>query len=167
MDCAPSLVVTVKDPSLLAGQGFQLIYEFWLKSKGDRELPPARAIAPHAIPKPLLGDCSIMSVEDGKKRFHIRLMGTRVVQALGFDLTNCWGDDQPNAAEVIAACMNCVDSRLPLYSEISTAWAGHDFKRSKSLMLPYAGPDNSVRRILSYVQFCYPAKSAPCDLRPV
>jgi hypothetical protein len=155
MNYRSAVLTTVREPRALVGENFRAIYEFWLSAKGQHELPPITAINPQRIPKALLADCSLMSIEDGPKRFFIRLVGTRVVQELGFDITNSWGDDQPNAPEVITACGQCVQSRLPLYSEISTAWAGNAYKRSKVLMLPYAGLDNSVRRILSYIQFSY------------
>ncbi|MFZ1990847.1 MAG: PAS domain-containing protein [Alphaproteobacteria bacterium] len=152
----PAVTKPIEGPEALPDQGFRLIYDHWMKAKREGELPPVSAITPHSIPKNLLGDCSVMSIEDGPKRFYIRLVGTRVAQALGLDMTNTWGDDQPNATEVKSACVQCVEERRPLYSEISTAWAGNSFMRSKTLMLPYAGPDKSVRRILSYIQFCYP-----------
>ena len=151
-----SIIKTVEGPEALPDEGFRLIYDYWLKAKRDRELPPVSAITPHAIPKNLLGDCTLMSIEDGPKRFFVRLVGTRVAQTLGFDMTNTWGDDRTDAPEVREACLQCVDSRRPLFSDISTAWAGNNYQRSKALLLPYAGPDNSVRRILTYVQFCYP-----------
>jgi len=151
-----TVIKTIEGPEALPGQSFRLIYDHWAKAKHDRALPPISAISPHSLPKNLLGDCSIMSIEDGPKRFFIRLVGTRIAQALGFDITNTWGDDQPNAEEVKSACIQCVEDRRPLYSEISTAWAGNGYMRSKTLMLPYAGSDNSVRRILSYIQFFYP-----------
>jgi hypothetical protein len=155
MNNKPSVVMTVDRPSLLTGANFRHIYDFWLQAKGECELPPASAITPHAIPKGLLADCSIMSIEDGEKHFYIRLVGTRVVRALGVDLTGTWGEDQGNAPEVFAACVTCVQRRLPVYSDIATAWAGHDFKRSQTLMLPYAGTDSAVRRILTFIRFCF------------
>jgi len=152
-----AVIKTIEGPEALPDNSFHLIYSHWAKARREGELPPATAISPHSIPKTLLGDCTVMSIEDGPKRFFIRLVGTRVAQTLGFDMTNTWGDDQPNAPEVKAACVRCVEERRPLYSEISTAWAGNSYMRSRTLMLPYAGQNNSVRKILSYIQFCYPA----------
>lgn len=137
-------------------RGFRLVYDLWLQAKRGNELPPVGAISPNAIPKSLLGDCSLMSIEDGPKRFYIRLVGTRIVEELGFDTSNTWGDDQPDAEDIIATCVKCVESRRPLYCNMSTAWAGNQFKQSRVLMLPYAGADGRVRRILSYIQFHYP-----------
>ena len=154
MNCR-SAFTTVQEPNVLPGADFRTIFNFWRDAKGDAELPPASAISAQKLPRALLGDCSIMSVEDGPKRFYIRLVGTRIVQHIGFDLTNSWGEDQVNAQEVISASELCVRSRLPLYTEISTGWAGNEYKHAKTLMLPYAAADNSVRRILSYVQFSY------------
>jgi hypothetical protein len=155
MNGRSAILITLPEPGALPGENFRLVYDLWHKAKGEHELPPASAISPKAIPKALLGDCSIVSVEDGPKRFLIRLVGTRIVQELGFDMTNSWGDDRPDAADARAACIQCIESRLPHYSETSTAWAGNEFKRAKVLMLPYAGADNSVRKILAYMEFCY------------
>jgi len=150
-----TLIITIKDPETLPDGGFRLIYRHWLEARRGAEMPPASALSPQSIPKCLLGDCSLMSIESGQKRFYMRLVGTRTAQELGLDMTNTWGDDRPNADDVKAACQQCVDNRRPVYSDISTAWAGNDFKRAQTLLLPYAGPDGAVKRILAYSQFCF------------
>ena len=102
-----AVTTTLDGPEALPDQqGFRLIYDLWLKAKENRELPPVSALDPRAIPKNLLGDCSVMSIEDGPKRFYIRLVGTRIVEELGgINMTNSWGDDQPNAEDIIATCV--------------------------------------------------------------
>ncbi len=155
MNNRSAVMMAVQEPSALASDNFQVIYDFWRTAKAAHELPPISAISAQKIPRALLGDCSIMSIEDGPKRFFIRLVGTRIVQELGIDLTNSWGDDRENASDIYSACIQCVEDRVPLYTDMSTAWAGNQYKRAKTLLLPYAGADNAVRRILSYSQFSY------------
>ena len=140
-------------PEQLPNDQFRQAYKFWLDARGADMVPLVPAIDPLKLPKNLLPDLSIISVEEGPKRFWVRLVGTRIVRAIDLDLTNTWGDDVPGGEEVRQGFERCIESRMPYYSEGPTIWSTNDYKTYHSLLLPFADAQGTIKRLLTYLQF--------------
>lgn len=149
-DLYRSIVVTGAEA--LPNQSFRRAYQFWLDSKAAQELPLVSSVSAARIPKDLLPNIAIAGVEEGSKRFHIRLVGTRTVQDVGFDATNTMGEDLAGGEEIIRIHEQCVATRSPILAQGRASWSPHDFKTYITLLLPFADGSGVIKRILSYVE---------------
>ena len=137
----------------LPNERFREVFRYWQSVKADKELPPQSAINPTKLPPSLLPRITITAVEDGPKRFRIKLVGDAIVQALGENATGRFTEDVPGAEGLIARHIKCVESRRPYYSEGPVTWSRHDFRSYAALVMPFAAPDGDVRRILTYTEY--------------
>jgi hypothetical protein len=73
------------------------LYDYWQARRRGRRYPARLDIDPVDI-KYALGNVSLVEVAGDPPRFRWRLVGTLLVQRLGYDMTNQWVDDYPNEA---------------------------------------------------------------------
>jgi hypothetical protein len=74
------------------------LYEHWLSiHPGGGKLPGRRDFDPMAVPQ-LLPHIMLLEVEGRPPRFRYRVIGTRMVDALGKDLTGQWLDEAHSQA---------------------------------------------------------------------
>ena len=139
--------------SALPGEKFRQAFQFWLDAKGSQALPPQSAIVPTQLPRGTVANFSVVSVEDGPKRFRYRLLGTAIIQAWGEDLTGRFCEDVSGGAEMAARVQLCVDTRRPYYSQGPLKYAVNYFKFFAVLVMPFAGPNGEVSRLLIYNEF--------------
>jgi len=137
----------------LPGAGFQAALKYWLLAKGDLELPPQSAIDPTRFPRGAVANFSVISVEEGPKRFRYRVMGSAIVQAWGEDPSGRFAEDLPNGREMADRMMTCVRRRQPYYSQGPLKFAVNSFMSFAVLVMPFAGRDASVSRLLVYNEF--------------
>ena len=74
----------------------QRLLQYWEQKRGDRRMPSRTDLDPLDFVW-MLGDISLVEVHracDGL-RYRFRLMGTRAVGRLGYDLTGKWLEDLP------------------------------------------------------------------------
>ena len=138
----------------LPGERLREVFSFWLTSKGDADLPPESAIVPERLPRPMLSNCSIVSVGDDGRSFRYRLIGTLVSRAWGEDLTGRSVTDVNHGEEMAERMATCVKSRRPYYSQGPLKFAIHTFRSYRVLVMPFAGPKNGVSSLLVYNEFC-------------
>lgn len=74
----------------------QRLLRYWEDKRGARAMPARADIDPMEIPW-MLGDLSLLEVHrlDGGLRYRFRLMGTHVVERLGYNVTGKWLEDLP------------------------------------------------------------------------
>lgn len=137
----------------LPNERFKDAYGFWLNARGDFELPPQSAIKPENLPAGKLPRFTIVSVEGMPRRFRYRLLGSMVTRAWGEDLTGRFVDEMPNGYEMAERMEQCAQSRKPYYSQGPLKYAIYDFRSFEVLVMPFAGPDNEVSRLLIYNEF--------------
>jgi len=70
------------------------IYQYWLDMKGTRPMPSRADLNPADIVG-LLPNISLIDVEDGGRRYKMRLIGTETVKAMEFDVTGKYLDEFP------------------------------------------------------------------------
>jgi len=145
--------IVVADAEVLPGRSFRRAYQFWLEAKGSEELPLISGIKPSKIPKEILARVALAGVEEGAKRFRIRLVGTGTVRDVGFDATNTMGEDIEGGDEIIRIHEQCVETRGPIFAQGRASWSPHDFKNYATLLLPFIDCSGAIKRILSYVEF--------------
>ncbi|MFZ1989535.1 MAG: PAS domain-containing protein [Alphaproteobacteria bacterium] len=136
----------------LHGDKLKEAYSFWLEAKGDAELPPQSVIAPEKLPRAMLANFSIVTIESDVFRY--RLIGTLVTRAWGEDLTGRTVTEVNHGEEMAERMAACVKSRRPYYSQGPLKYAVYDFRSFRVLVMPFAGVHNEVSRLLIYNEFC-------------
>lgn len=98
------------------------LLEVWQQQyPGPGRLPPRLAIDPIALGPELLPYVALIEAVDGGRRFRFRLVGSRLAQNAGLDLTGRHVDEvNPNrsyAAYIAELYTQSMSARRPVYSE--------------------------------------------------
>src|SRR5271170_2950473 len=72
---------------LISDPAQRALYLYWLKRAGDRPLPARADLDPLEMTKAALKDMGLITVVDGGRDFHYRLVGTNNVARMGIDIT--------------------------------------------------------------------------------
>ena len=136
----------------------QVVLEFWLGCNRVEGLPASAELDPFKFSR-ALGFIQVLQPNEAGNDLFYRLYGTHLVGAVGGDFTGLWVSEIPLGiralmhAQYIAACR----LRRPIYSENDTKDEFSTTTRLCRLILPMAGADGVIDRVL--------VASAPC-LRP-
>lgn len=137
------------------------LLDYWRDRRGARRMPARADLDPVQFAW-MLGDVSLVDVvretPDSKPRFRFRLIGTRVVERFGYDMTGRWLDELPEPAyrqHVRNAYDEMVQRRLPLIERLDMLLDQrmHDYE---ILRLPLGRDDSRVDMILLAVDFFEP-----------
>ena len=90
--CTPDMDRSSWNPKLAE------FFDYWLSIKPAEGLPGRQHFDPLAVVA-LMPDLWMLGVDEASGRYHYRLVGTRVVEAMGRDVTGRWYDEvHPDAA---------------------------------------------------------------------
>lgn len=147
----------------LVVQGQRELFDYWLRSAGDRRMPARSDLDPLRVPR-LLPHIGLIDVRDGVDGATFRLAGTRLHDVYGQEITG------KRAGEVFtgeqADYWHRIHSRLaakgsPLSGVVRGPAKGRDHIVLFWLRLPLSEEGGRVDRIL-----CYDV-AAPCASEPV
>ncbi len=138
-------IVDITDPSL------RRLHAYWRDLRGDRFAPPRAAIDPLEL-RFILGNLAIVEVreENGRRVYHCRLMGTRLADQDGFDLTGKPLESYPfpEQREVARDQFDAVvRDRQPAYREVRSTESGKLFRFGR-LVLPLSDDGERVDGLL-------------------
>lgn len=126
------------------------LHAYWLAKKGDRVAPPRSAIQPEEITR-LLPHIVLIDVVGEPPRFRMRLVGTRVVEAFGQEVTGKFVDEidlSTIGAAVLARGRAAVAERRPdLHVWEYTKGDGRHIKYER-LILPLSADGESIDQLL-------------------
>jgi hypothetical protein len=128
-------------------------WKFWVEARGEARLPPVSAINPRRMPRALIPNISVIAIEDGPKRFLIRLVGNAVTTATGQNLAGRYAEDIKGGERTVQRFEACLASREPYYYEGNLTFAVHDFRLYKALVMPFGDEDGTVRRLFVVSDF--------------
>lgn len=126
-------------------------YEYWLDAAGDRAMPDRRDIDPTEITAILPHISIIEVVEAGAgSQFRFRLVGTRVVEALGYDPTNqiideCGADGDRDFLRQLL--LDVANAERPLYAA-SSFRSPNSGLSTQRLLLPLTLAGRAVRQVM-------------------
>ena len=106
-ESAPDRVVYTRLPQEIRHPNLVRLYRHWEMLKGTREMPSRAEFDPLALPD-LLGNLLLIDVLRDPLRFRYRLIGSRLTERVGRDMTGHFFDEVPE----------------PLYRERLYAWHG-------------------------------------------
>jgi hypothetical protein len=128
----------------------RFLLDYWHESRGGAALPPMSAVDPMRI-KPALGRVGVLEPVDGGRDFRYRLFGTIMAAVSGFDLTGKLLSTHPSSAHVVTLTLALYRATLAKQAPVLSSYApvARYVAFWERLMLPFAGADGSVARILT------------------
>ena len=150
-----------EDPRLVS------VFRYLESLKGDAAMPAAERFDPLDL-APHLGDLFVVRVEQDAERpaggepvLRYSLIGTRLVDALGRDATGLIvAETFPAGHPVNDVYRYLLAHRVPVRTFGRLDWASREYRRFESVLMPLAGGDGSVVKIVGAAVY------APVD-RPV
>lgn len=125
----------------------------WWRDLAERHggVPPAAVRLDPLALRPALGHVCTLNPESGGADFRFRLYGSIVAQRSGFDMTGKLVSAMPSAPDAVAFLLSTyravARAAMPLYTE-HTPWSGQSVTRWFRLLMPFAGDDGTVTRIV-------------------
>ena len=132
-----------------------LIADYWRSIHPESGLPGRQHFDPVDVPPKLLPSIRLLDVVGDPPRFRIRLMGTKMVAAIGRDHTGRWLDEVFAGFEKSSACLG-LDTvvrtgQLNWRRGHPALLYGKEFMTIERIYLPFARDGRTVDMILSYV----------------
>lgn len=131
------------------------LYQYWLKRRGERRLPPRRDMLPEEM-REFLGYIVLVDVTEPPHRFRFRLVGTEISNAYGRDMTGLYVDDITTAAYremLLDHYGRAVDTAEPALHRLRfVEWPGkaHELVR---LTLPLSDDGQTVNMLIVISSF--------------
>jgi hypothetical protein len=152
-----------------------LLRGYWGQRCGIGGMPGRRDIDPVDIPH-LLPHIALVDIERVPLRFRYRLVGTRMVEVLGWDPTGQYLDSESELGEsavlsVLAPIMHVVSTAEPLASSGRIAWDNGSIVDSEWIFLPLSDDGCQVTMVLIGADFFsrnlqYPEGRPHLELNP-
>lgn len=143
-------------PASLHRPRLQRLLQYWQDKRGSRAMPGRNDIDPLDIPW-MLGDISLVEVHRPAAclRYRFRLIGSRVAERLGYDMTGKWLEDLPGPdyrAYLIEAFGEVVARGMPL-TERPNMVIDHSVLHYEILRMPLATDGRNPDMLLLAVDF--------------
>lgn len=124
------------------------LYQYWLKLRGDKDLPSRADFNPMAVPE-VLPMIMMFGVEGPPYRFKGRIAGAQVVDVSGINCTGSYVDEFPYTQGVVERLTQLLHDKKPYYVETELNWAQKQYKLYSSLVLPFSSDGEAVDIIIS------------------
>lgn len=150
-----------------------LLLTYWRGKSAEQGLPSRQDIDPLDIPTllPFIFLVDVLRDADRDLRYRYRLIGTRLVDRYGYDLTGRYLDtlkDRLSYDEIVADYTACVTTRQPVtgaYRYVDSAGRKWHYQR---LVLPLSEGDGPVNMLMGANCFALrPDQEGPLAGRPV
>ena len=145
----PSIIWQPSDNELPAAE-LQLIHRYWRDLKGKRDLPLVREIDASDFWS-IVGFVVLQDPVDGGRDFRVRLFGSYVADLAGIDMTGKLMSELPLPLFHRSFMIACLRAVVRLQRPLMTILAippQSNVARWTRLILPFAGDDGSVGRLL-------------------
>lgn len=140
----------------LASREFALIYQHWNAARGATLIPHKSCIRPASLPPHILKQVSIIGVENNGARFVVRLAGSELQERGHVEMTGWMVHADTSVTTGLEASPDtiehlkwCCDNKTPYCVGGAARWSGRDMLVQRMIVLPYAGTDGSVERLLT------------------
>lgn len=146
------------DPDISDQTVFLELLAYWRAKRGGHDMPLRTDVDPLEL-KPYLGSLNLIECLPELVDFRYRLIGTNVVAAYGRDSTGktvreLYGVSDPDYCAFLLEVYRAVATKRTVVRLKATLRPVHrEYRLADSLLLPLAGPDGSVGRILNAVLF--------------
>lgn len=141
------------DPQDFTSDKQRDLYAYWLKIKGDRQMPRREDLNPVDIPHLLSAIWMADVVEGDEIHFKVRLFGTDLVRAFQREGTSMQLDEVSFTGDIIERMNNLVKTKQGYYCECEFPTESEDIKHYSTLTLPMSSDDENVDIIISALDF--------------
>ncbi len=144
---------------------FEALSRRWRQHCRDGGLPRRSDFPPESL-TPWIGHIEVVEAvrDGGTTRFRVRLVGTRIVYYEGHDNTGLFLDDVVPADDrdaVLAPYRQCLESRVPVYSEFYSCGATAISSLLERLILPLSVDGEVVDQFLVAIYRAAPTEAPP------
>jgi len=140
----------------LASPDFALFYQRWDAARGAARMPHKSSIQPASIPPHIIKQVSIIGVENNGSRFVVRLAGSELQERGKVEMTGRAVDLETSdpveleaSPDTIEHLKWCCENERPYCVGGAARWSGQEMLAQRMIVLPYAGDDGSVERLLT------------------
>lgn len=137
----------------------KLLFTYWLAKRGNRLAPSRAEISPKDI-RTLLPSVHLYDVEDEGRSFRIRVVGTRIVAAIGGDPTGnalTADDTEPMYVRTFAFLSTAYRHRRPIRSSTDRTTAPkRNYLAAESLTLPLSDDGETINKMMVCTIFTTP-----------
>src|SRR5262245_54703019 len=133
----------------------QVIYDYWLKKRGDRLMPARSDLDPADMPKHLLPGICLVDVVPDQRRYVYRLVGTADVEVRGHDPTGKSVFEVfvgPAIDDVLSNYDRVVSSRAPHVDPQHFRASTGRYVTEATIFLPLSDDGVSVNKVLVFSQ---------------
>ena len=96
----------------------------------------------------------LVDVKEAPRRYRVRLVGTKVVDARGRDGTGDYYDEVDGANLAIKRIEDIIESREPRFeTDVPMTWSPKNFKIYSVLSIPLSSDGAKVDKIMYYLDF--------------
>lgn len=145
---AAPVLETIDDPGRIGDANVRQFAELWFAEMRAGRKPDKSFLDPLRL-RFLLGSLSLLEVQAKPLRFRYRLVGTDIVERLGFELTGKWVDEHPipaiRALLLQGSSTICREAK-PVYGRLQMRVLGQDWTL-EAIGVPLFGPDGDVAYI--------------------
>lgn len=138
----------ISDPGLIRDSNVRQFLQLWLDARENGRAPDKSFLDPLRL-RFLLGSLSLLEVQPEPLRFRYRLIGTDIVQRLGYELTGTWLDEHPDPTIrpfILKGVTMVYHSAKPVYGHGQARVLGEDWQ-FEVVAVPLFGPDDKVAYI--------------------
>ena len=135
----------MSDPDQIQDSNVRQFVRLWQDAHVDGR-PPAKSFLDPLRLRFLLGSLSLLEVQPEPLRFRYRLVGTDIVQRLGYELTGRWLDEHPDQTLrpfLVKGATMVHHAAMPIYGHVKARTLGEDWLL-EVVAVPLLGPSGEV-----------------------
>ncbi|WP_219846138.1 PAS domain-containing protein [Emcibacter nanhaiensis] len=123
------------------------LFNYWQKIRGERDMPAKADFSPAAVPK-LLPYIALFEVEENPRRYRTRLVGSKITEIFGLNITGAYTDERPEFDEFMKRQSWLVENKTPYLYIDSLEWINKEYLHYKGLGLPFSDDMENVNFIM-------------------
>ena len=140
-------------PTDLRSDGQRAIYDWYLGQDAGGGIPKRRNFEPMDFPT-FLPYLVLVDVEEAPRRYRVRLVGTKVVDARGRDGTGDYYDKIEGVDLAVKRIEGIIESREARFeADLPMTWSPKDFKIYSVLSIPLSSDGAKVDKIMYCLDF--------------
>lgn len=152
-DIQPDMLTDCFTVDDLTWESGRTIYEWWSAQAASGKIPARKDFEPMKFAK-YLPYISLIDTTDKRDKFHVRLIGTALTQAMGYDPTGDQVSTFKGSEEIYKRYNAVIDSKKPhMMLKTSLFWANKDYIHYHILYLPLSDDGETVNMLLVAIQF--------------
>ena len=141
------------DRDELPDENLKSLYDYYMALAAERFPPRRESFDPARVTR-VLPWLVIYNIEQNPRRYHIRLQGTGIVEAIGGEGTGHYLDEYPGMTESIQRLDQLVELARPYFvKNLPMPWAVRDYKLHHLLALPFSSNGATVDSIILGLSF--------------